>query len=356
MRTPVVLLTGVDPEALASALVGLSWDLPRAVAVRHEIDPEREVLTRTVSDATGVLEREEFELEHACVNCALREDIVPTLERLARDGRWESVLACLPLGAEAVQVVNVVAGDTRLQRHLRISAVMAALDAETLVDDLLGDDLLCERGHHTGPDDNRGVGEVGCALVEYADTVVLTGRADSHACDFAAALARPGVPVVAGGENLEAESLLAGLHDPDRSAAWAQMDAPVPPLASSRIWRLELSSPRPFHPVRLLHDIERLGTGRHRTRGVFWLPSRPDQIQVWDGSGGQLSIGTATRWDGNRRTHLLFTGVGVEPAGLRAAFEDLLMTPEELSTAGPELALVDEDGFEPWLGDLREIA
>jgi hypothetical protein len=114
MRTPVIVLTGIDPDAMAATLVGLSWDLPRAVAVRHEIDPERHVLTRTVSDVSGVLEREEIELEHACVSCALREDIVPAMERLGQDGRWASVVACLPVGAEAEKVGTVLATDARL--------------------------------------------------------------------------------------------------------------------------------------------------------------------------------------------------------------------------------------------------
>jgi len=357
MRTPVVLVTGVDPDAMAATLVGLAWDLPRAVAVHHWIDPHRQVLTRTVSDANGVVETEEIQLDHACVSCALREDVVPTIERLARDGRWESVLACLPVGAEAEQVDFVVASDTRLQRHVRIAAVVVALDGETVVDDLLGDDLLRERDRHSGPDDGRGMGEVGCAMVEYADVAVLTGRPDPTGTDFVRALLRTDAEVVAGSENLDAARLVAGPHDHARTRAWVDsaFEVPVPPLASASVWRVELVSPRAFHPQRLLDDIERLGGGRHRTRGAFWLPTRPGEIQVWDGSGGQLSIGTDGRW-GRRvpRTRLLFTGVGVEPVHLRDAFEELLLAPQEalLDPARP----VVEDGFEPWLGAIEHIA
>ena len=87
MRTPVVVVTGVEGDVMDKAMITLSWDLPRAVAVRHRIDPHSQVLTRTVSDPDGVLEVEHIPLEHACVSCALREDVVPTLERLARDDR-----------------------------------------------------------------------------------------------------------------------------------------------------------------------------------------------------------------------------------------------------------------------------
>ena len=358
MRTPVVLVTGIDPEPMTQTLVSLAWDLPRAVAVRHEIDPESQLLTRTVSDATGVLEREQIELEHACVGCALREDIVPTLDRLARDGRWETVLACLPVGAETEQIGNVVAGDPRLQRFLRISAVVVALAGEETVDDLVGDDLLAERGHHTGPDDRRGVGEVGCALVEYADVVVMTGAPSAIATEFVTALARPDAQLVCGTENLQAATLVSGLYDHARTTGWATpgFDADVPAATFERVWRLELTSMRPFHTERLMADIEQIGSGRHRSRGRFWLPTRPGQIQVWDGSGGQLSIGAGEPWGRQLpQTRILLTGVGVEPAHLREAFERMLLSPEEALLA-PVTRPVYEDGFEPWLGEISNVA
>ena len=86
--TPLVLLTGIDGDAMAHAMIGLQWDAPRAVTVRHTIDVEAQRLTRLVSDVDGVVEHVHVDLDHACVGCALREDIMPTLERLADDGRW----------------------------------------------------------------------------------------------------------------------------------------------------------------------------------------------------------------------------------------------------------------------------
>ena len=83
-KVPVILVSGVAESAMLSATISLQFGLPDAVMVRHIIDPERQLLTRVVSDLTGVIEHEEINLAHACVACAIREDIVPTLERLAR--------------------------------------------------------------------------------------------------------------------------------------------------------------------------------------------------------------------------------------------------------------------------------
>ncbi len=355
MLTPVVVVTGIAPEPMARVMVGALWDLPDAVSVRHAIDPVEQVLLRVVSDRTGELERELIPLEHASVTCAIREDVVPTIERLARDGRWGVVVACLPVGAPAAQVCHVLHGDPALRRNLRVSAVVTALDSETLTDDLLGDDLLRERRLHSGPDDGRGVGEVACAMVEYGDITVLTGSEEPVGHDLVRSLARPDALVVAGAEHLSGAALVEARHEHVRTAAWAAPTRPVPlpPHASSRVWRLDLDTPRGFHPDRLLAGIGALGSGRHRSRGCFWLPTRPGRLLVWDGSGGQLSVGDGGPWDGQPPcTRLLLTGVGAAPERLLRAFDDLLLTAAENRAAWA----VAEDGFEPWLGPIRRAA
>ncbi len=356
MRTPVVLLTGVDQDAMQSAMIGVQFDLPRVVAVRHHIDVEAQVLLRVVSDVTGVVEREEIPLEHACVSCALREDM-PTLERVARDERWTAVIAMLPSGAMANQVCNVLEWDTRLARHLRVASVVTSLGT-ALVDDLLGDALLAERDQHTSYDDTRGVGEVAAAMVEYADVVVTGSGADADGLDLVRTLARPGAQVVAGVEQLDGATLAGALHDHARTLAWSsphRTGAAVRP-ASPRAWAIELTSSRPFHPGRLLDRLEELGGGRHRSRGCFWLPTRPGQALVWDGAGGQLSIGPGEPWGGRvPRTNVSFAGVGTAPARLSTSFDGLLLAADE-EAHGLAGWGVTEDGFEPWLGPIRAVA
>lgn len=361
MRTPVVVITGTDPEPMATLAVGLQWDLPRAVVVRHHIDAERGVLERVVSDRTGVVEREEIDLEHACVSCALREDVVPTLRRIASDGRWDSVLAHLPVGAEPDQLCAVVAGDTTLARHLRIHAVVVAADGPRVVEDLLGDALLRERGLHTSEDDDRGVGEVLSAMVEQADCVVAPD-ADGIGLALLAALARPGTPVLDDSGDLDAVRLVGEpRHDHTQVLEWTRPDRrgplpDLPPAAHGLAWRVDLVSGRPFHPDRLLEDIEVLGAGRHRSRGCFWLPTRPELMGEWEGSGGQLGIGAPRRWHRSYPvTRVVLVGVGQAPGHVHAGFERLLVTEDELRSRGAAWE-VAEDGLEPWLGPVRRVA
>lgn len=358
MRTPLVLLTGVDTVTLEAAMVAMLFDLPHAAAVRHVIDVEAQVLRRTVSDLTGVVEREEIALEHACVSCALREDVIPTLERVARDGRWATVLAALPVGAEAAQVCNVMSWDTRLARHLRIASVVAALDGSDLVEDLVGNALLVERGHHTSDEDRRGVGEVAAAMIEYADLVVVAGQVEPAGLDLLRALARPDAQVLHGLEKVDGSHLGSDLHRHGETLAWsaAVRRDPLPTVDSPWVWTRSLTSRRPFHPGRLLDRLDELGGGRHRSRGCFWLPTRPGRALVWDGAGGQLSVGHGEPW-GRRGPHtrLDLSGVGVAPGHLQRSFEDLLLERADASV-GAATWDVHEDGFEPWLGPIRIVA
>jgi len=357
MRAPLVVVTGIHPLAMDATMLGLAWDLPTAVSVRHHIDPVSQVLTRTVSDAGGVLERAETRLEHVCVGCALREDILPTLERLARTGRWSAIVAGLPTATEADQLVHVLAHDRRLARHLRLTGVVAAVGSGA-VGDLLGEDLLLERGVQTDPDDERGVGEVACSQVELADVVVLDEDPHPGSVDLVRALARPDATVVVGTHLLDPVTLVAGRRNHSLADAWRlpQAQTVVPSVTSDGVWRVDLCSPRPFHPDRLLDQVERLGAGAHRSRGAFWVPTRPGDLLGWSGAGGQLSIFNEARWGrGAPVSRVVLTGLGTAPTDLAPAFEDLLLTPAE-AQRDPASWAVLEDGLEPWLGDIRDAA
>lgn len=353
-----MLVTGIAAEPMAAVTIALQWDLPQAVVVEHRIDVAQARLLRVVSDITGVLERVEIDLAHVCVSCAIREDVVPTLDRLAADGRWDSVIAHLPIGAEAVQVCRVASYDAGAVANLRIHGVVTALDGDHVVEDLLGDALLAERGLHSSEEDVRGVAEVGAAMVEYADVVVLAGQPGAAEVDLVSALGRPGALVVQDCSQVDGNRLLRGLHRPKATEAWVAevRRCAIPTPSSEHVWTLDLSSTRPFHPDRLYAAIELIGGGPRRSRGCFWLPSRPGEVCVWDGSGGQLSIGSSGGWGRGRAfTRIVVTGLDDGPQEIRAAFEACLLTDAELAVRGT-IWEMSEDGFEPWLGDIRRVA
>lgn len=320
---PVVLVAGVSTTPMVSAAIALQWDLPSVVAVQHAIDPAREVLVRTVSDITGLIERVEIDVEHACTSCAIREDIVPTLERLAASGTWETIVAQLPVTAEPMQVCRVVEGMPGVAPHVRIAGVVVALDAGTLVEDLVGDDLVAERG---------------LSLVK--------------------ALARPGAIVSEGTTGVDPAALARGIHNHPEAEDWVSPVCltPVAEPAASDVWTLDFRSDRPFHPQRLRERVEVLGGGHRRTRGCFWLPTRPTQVCQWEGAGGMLSIGTFDDWyDMRPHTRIVVVGTDEGRDTLEAALRSCLLTDDEIEKHGLRWR-VPGDGLEPWLGPVDGVS
>jgi G3E family GTPase len=355
MPIPVHCVTGLEPVAMESVTVGVQWDLPRAVVVRHTIDLEAKRLHRVVSDATGVLERESVDIEHLCTTCALQEDILPTLDRLAAIGRWDSIVAHLPVGMEAAQLCRMLDADDDRADSLRVAGVMLACEAGSLPGLLVTDDLLVERALHSSDTDRRGVAEVMARLVEYADVCAVFGPMAVSAAALLRTLARPGALVVEGWPGLQRDDLIAGLHHPATSESWVAdvFTAPIGEADGEHVWRLDLLTTDPLDPARFLDRLEDLGAGPHRTRGFLWLPTRPDDVVAWQGAGGQVSVGVSEHWAGRPR-HSRIVVVGLHECGddrerIRDAFLGSLVTEADRRDRGLTWA-VAEDGLEPWLG------
>ncbi|WP_020580400.1 GTP-binding protein [Actinopolymorpha alba] len=365
-RLPVTVVTSsgdVLRQVVASAVL---FDVPNSVVVQHDLGHGSEpALRRVVYDVGGVVEDEVVRLEHTCLSCALREDVIPAVARLADTGRWGRIVLALPVAAEPGLVVEalpsaVVAG-RRMSERVALAGVVAAVDLATLVDDLFGDDLLAERGMAHTADDRRAVGEVLAHQVEFADVVVTQGASwqdaacrettmlrhlapatarfgDAHEFDFASALSAVG------------EVPRPGVRGDYRSAE------PTGATDSDAVWTLDLTTWRPLHPGRLRERIGELAAGRQRSRGRFWLPTRPGAVCCWDCAGGQLSIGTVGRWRGvPPSTRLVVTGIDDDRERLRTVFADVLMTDSELAR-GLDRWEGRDDGFSPWLGEADEAA
>ena len=357
---PVIVVASMDAVLRQAFCAGLLLDLEDAVVVQHDLRfGTAGAVRRLVTDRSGVVYDDEQPLDHACVACAVREDLVPTVAQLAGDGRWGAVVVGLPVTADPQTVVGALSRATESDDlgPARVACVVSLADAETLLADLFGDDLLVERGSALGEVDRRSVGEALARQLESADVVGVTGRLEPAVSAVVQRLA-----LVAGAPRPWSD--LVGPELTVRRLPWAVARRRTEPLAVSAsglpdregVWSLDLTSPLPFHPDRLLARIEDLGCGRLRSRGHFWLPTRPDEIHIWDGAGGQLSVGPYGFW-GSRPpgTHLTYVGVlASERDRVADAFAAALVTPAELRRFDDRTGLID--GFEPWLGERRSVA
>ena len=363
VNVPVIVVATLDAVLRESFCAGLVLDLDAAVVVRHDLRVDRVggggAVRRLVTDRNGIVYDDEQLMEHACLACAVREDLVPTVAQLARDGRWRTVVVALPVTADPQTVVGALdrASDSADLGPARVACVVSLADAETLLDDLFGDDLLVERGSALGEMDRRSVGEALARQLECADLVGVTAILDPTVSAVVERLAPEA------GRPLPWADIV-GADLTSRRLSWAAARRRTDPLLLPTVglpdgdgaWRLSLRSAAPFHPGRLMARIEDLGCGRIRSRGHFWLPTRADEICEWDGAGGQLSVGAYGFW-GTRppSTHLTYVGLdAADRDRVAGAFAETVLTSTELrrldSWAGRA------DGFEPWLGARHSAA
>lgn len=356
---PLIVLATVDPVLRDTALFGLVTDTPGVVLVRHDIIDADDggSLRRVVVDTGGVIEDVLLPLAHACLSCAVREDAIPTLRRLSEDGRWVALVLALPVSAPSLPVAGALAHACRRGGELpqvSLASVVGAVDVSTCEHDLLDDDLLAERHLELTYADRRSVGEALSAQLGHADVLAIAGDPSQHPAgsDLLDHLRAPDSLRVDSLYELDMRALMNARHD--TSAAERRLD-PMHTRATAGptdhgVWSLELSSERPFHPERLVDQVERLGAGRLHSRGTFWVANRPLSACIWHGAGGQLSVGDHGPWKRHQPfTRLVFTGNGTQKSDLRSAFEDMLVTPAEL-TEGLGQWLGREDVLEPWLG------
>lgn len=346
---PLVVLATVDPVLRDAAVFSLLTDLPGTGFVRQDMDPGSGTVRRVAGDADGLVDDVTEPFAHGCPGCVQRENLLPAMEAMAGRGRWSRMVLALPVAGASAPAARPLA-DPALRRRLgvELATVVCVVDVDRVEHDLMGGQLLTDRGLGLAAGDGRAVGEVLAAQLAHADVVLTTGSDPAG---------RTLVDHLRGRRSsrrdlfdADARELFTARHSAGQAAAridpyWISRSST--PDAHG-VWSLDLISERPVHPERFLDRLPDLAGGRVRTRGRFRVPTRPDRLGVLDGTGGHLSIGDAGRPATPLATRMVITGVGTGTGDRHRAFADILLTDREMGS-DRDWSTVD-DGLDDWLG------
>ncbi|MGW8781335.1 CobW family GTP-binding protein [Streptomyces sp. NPDC055796] len=363
MTLPVAIVGGLHSDARKEVVDRLLHSVPGSVALHHDLatGPAGTVL-RVVRDASGELSRGEAPLVNGCACCALREDLVPELERLAVNGMTRLAVVELWDSVEPKAMAEVVVehgGDV-----LDLTSVMTAVDPALVLPYLANGDDLADVGLAAAASDQRTVGDTWARQLEYAPVLAVVDSEDADEEDRALlAQLHPTARRVSAGSGELAQSAFAGFDVEAAAAAQHPACALLPQEAeeagvTTLVWRRH----RPFHPERLYEALEDLCCVAARSRGRFWLADRPDTLLAWDAAGGALCVESAGPWlvslpdaawemvppmrraaasldwhpeHGDCCQHLVFTSPGLDRHGLEQLLESCLLTDAEYA-AGRE--------------------
>lgn len=380
-RTPLIVVTGLaGPSAQAvERLAAPPAGGGATVVVRHDLAAVDDGLVgrtlRTVAPGRDDTVGGVVELEHGCLSCALRDDLLPLLRALHRREDVGRIVLALDQAFEAERVCfaiehTVVGGpgmvDAPAARDVEIVGVVGAVDARSWVADALGDEEAAERGIGGGhADDERTVAQLVVGHVEFADVVLVTDAGVAPWGDGTlAAIVRRLAPTARVGWGVDGvETLLRTLPADARRGAATDPHGPLlrgtPPLESENgVVVHHFTATRPFHPTRLHEAVDVLLDGVVAARGRVWVAAAPDSVLWLESAGGGMRFADVGRWlaamrdaerDAQRADRLAFAALrwhglfgdrhqavslvchGADPAVIDAALREALLDDAELA-------------------------
>ncbi|MFJ2233636.1 CobW family GTP-binding protein [Streptomyces sp. NPDC087859] len=369
----VVIVGGLHADARKAAVERLLADVPGSVVLHHDLATAAAgTVVRTIRDTSGILAAGEAPLVNDCACCALREDLVPELLRLADDGLTRLAVVELWDSVEPKAMAEVVTAG-----GLTVTGVITAVDPALVLPYLGNGDDLAERGLAAAATDQRTVADTFARQLEYAPVLAVADseEADDEDRELLAQLhptARQ-VPIGHGdpagperGARADAQpsarsplaaAALAGFDVEAAAAAQHPACALLPAEADAHgVSTLVWHRCRPFHPERLYEALEDITCAAARSRGRFWLADKPDVLLHWDAAGGALCVESAGPWlaslpdaawemvppvrraaaamdwhpeHGDCCQHLVFTSPALDRDGLERLLEHCLLTDTE---------------------------
>jgi G3E family GTPase len=384
-RAQVTVVSGFSPRAGNAVAHLLLTAEPEAVLVSHDLTRVATgAVRRVVRTGTTVLEDETVNLVHGCLSCTLREDVLPTLVRLARQAPQRPIVLLLHEVVEPEAVADTarhcLVDTDPVERWLRFDSFVTVVSAGTFLDDLAGTDDLADRGMQAAAEDTRSVADVLVRQIEFADTVVLWAEDGNEPFELMRIrrLLRRLAPWAAHadlgpGATADAADLLnTGRHQPELPTTVARglegyALGEHDPIGEHGVQSVVFRARRPMHPQRLYDALEELTDQALRSRGHIWLATQPDMVLAWESAGGGVALGSLGRWlaatdppaweqasdsrrlyadlewdpyYGDRGNHLAFIGLGLDPAELHRVLASCLLTDEEIAL-GEDLAVTD---------------
>ncbi|MRT08342.1 GTP-binding protein [Pantoea agglomerans] len=332
------------------------------------------------------------EMSNGCICCTLREDLLLEVKRLAQAGRFdhlviESTGISEPLPVAETFTFEDEAGES-LSAYARLDSMITVVDGFNFLRDYRSADDLQSRGESLGAQDERSVVDLLVDQLEFCDLLVLNktdllSPAQLHQLKGMLQALNPHALIVNSEfGQVPLDCLLnTGRFDFDRAAqapGWLQTlrGEHQPESEEYGIRNFVYRARRPFHPQRFWHAVNHQLDGVIRSKGYFWLASRPEYAAMWSQAGAVARQGYAGRWwvsvprtewpqdadslnfiaeqwqegTGDARQELVFIGIEMDEKSVRAALDHALLTPQEMA-AGPEQWITLADPVPAWFDE-----
>lgn len=258
---------------------------------------------RLVAEGAGLSRTEEklVEMSNGCICCTLRDDLLAEVSRLAKEGRFDYLLVESTGIGEPLPVAQTFTfrdeEGVSLADLARLDTLVTVVDCHSFLREYDSIETLPERGIGLSQDDGRHLVDLLVSQLELADVVVLNkvdvaGPDELRRVEGVVRGLNPGARILHArfGDVPLREVLDTKRFDMEKaraSAGWQrELEGEHTPetLAygiTSFVWRAE----RPFHPARLDAALAVEWPGVLRSKGFFWVATRPAEVIGWSLAG-----------------------------------------------------------------------
>ena len=393
-KLPVTVLSGFLGAGKTTVLSHLLNNREgRRVAVivndMSEINIDASILKNEVS--LNRSEEKLVEMSNGCICCTLREDLLVEVGEMAKAGKFDYLVIESTGISEPLPVAETFTfadeEGISLSDVATLDTMVTVVDAVNFLKDYDQAKSLQEAGEHLGEDDERSVADLLIDQVEFADVILIskTDLADRAELERLQAILRTLnteariLPIQQGQVPID-QVIGTGLFNFDRAQqapGWLKelRGEHVPETEEYGIGSFTYEARRPFDPEKFynfLHNTKQYGK-LLRSKGFFWLATRPQFAGQWSQAGGIARYGFAgmfwkavpkenwpedpeylqsiqEQWEepfGDMRQELVFIGQGLDQEAIVSALDQCLLSDEQLLQGKQHWATLN-DPFPVW--------
>ena len=332
-----------------------------------------------------------IEMSNGCICCTLREDLLEEVNKLAKEGRFDHLVIESTGISEPLPVAETFTfadeEGVSLSDVAKLDTMVTVVDAVNFLKDYQEAKYLKDKGESLGEDDERSVADLLVDQVEFADLILIskTDLVNTEYLERLKAILKTlntdakVLPIEHGNVDID-KVLNTGLFDFERARqapGWLKemRGEHIPETEEYGIGSFCYEARRPFHPDKFhefLHNTKQYGK-LIRSKGFFWLATRPEYAGQWSQAGGIARYGFAglfwkavpkkdwpedeeylasikNQWVepfGDMRQELVFIGQGLDQEKMTQKLNECLLTEEEV-LKGREYWETLKDPFPAW--------
>ena len=336
-------------------------------------------------------EEELVEMSNGCICCTLREDLLVEVTELAKARKFDYLLIESTGISEPLPVAETFTfadeDGVSLSDVSTLDTMVTIVDAVNFLKDFNEAKYLQEVGESLGDEDQRSVADLLVDQVEFADIILISktdlvkqGDIDKLKAVLRNLNTHAQIIPISNGEISGQEILSTGLFDFERAQqapGWLKelRGEHVPETEEYGISSFVYKARRPFYPKKF-HDFlhsKDLSGKLIRSKGYFWLATRPQFAGTWNQAGGIAHHGFAgmfwkaipeNRWPqdqesldyikekwvepfGDMRQELVFIGQGLDQEHITQLLDNCLLSDADLLLGKDHWAKLP-DPFPDW--------